>query len=36
MLGERTRTLEDSVLSLELAAGDRFTVETPGGGGWGA
>ncbi|MFM1823070.1 MAG: hypothetical protein RI967_1336, partial [Planctomycetota bacterium] len=25
-----------SVLSLELGAGDVFTVETPGGGGWGA
>ena len=25
-----------SVLSLELAEGDVFTVETPGGGGWGA
>ena len=33
--GGRTRTLHDAVISLELAAGDRFTVETPGGGGWG-
>lgn len=31
----RTGTLRDAVISLELAAGDRFTVETPGGGGWG-
>jgi 5-oxoprolinase (ATP-hydrolysing) len=36
MLDGRTEPLEDSVLSLELAAGDRLTVETPGGGGWGA
>jgi 5-oxoprolinase (ATP-hydrolysing) len=34
--GGRTTTLHDAVISLELAAGDRFTVETPGGGGWGA
>ncbi|MEY3144221.1 MAG: hypothetical protein RLY21_2714, partial [Planctomycetota bacterium] len=31
----RTTTLHDAVISLELTAGDRFTVETPGGGGWG-
>jgi 5-oxoprolinase (ATP-hydrolysing) len=31
-----TVTLRDAVISLELEAGDRFTVETPGGGGWGA
>ena len=29
-----TRDLNDAVLSLDLAAGDLFTVETPGGGGW--
>jgi len=29
------RTSHDSVLSVELAPGDRFTVHTPGGGGWG-
>jgi 5-oxoprolinase (ATP-hydrolysing) len=34
--GGRVVDLADAVLSLELAAGDRFTVETPGGGGWGA
>ncbi|MCX5651543.1 MAG: hydantoinase B/oxoprolinase family protein [Planctomycetota bacterium] len=33
--GGRTTMLHDAVISLELAAGDRFTVETPGGGGWG-
>jgi 5-oxoprolinase (ATP-hydrolysing) len=27
-------TRSDAVLALDLAAGDRFTVETPGGGGW--
>jgi len=31
----RAATLHDAVISLELGAGDRFTVETPGGGGWG-
>ena len=31
----RERAFSDSVLSLELDAGDRFTVETPGGGGFG-
>jgi 5-oxoprolinase (ATP-hydrolysing) len=31
----RATTLHDAVISLELGAGDRFTVETPGGGGWG-
>jgi 5-oxoprolinase (ATP-hydrolysing) len=29
------RTSSESVLSIELAPGDRFTVHTPGGGGWG-
>ncbi|MFM7260131.1 MAG: hydantoinase B/oxoprolinase family protein, partial [bacterium] len=29
-----TQELRDAVLSLELNAGDIFTVETPGGGGW--
>ena len=31
-----TRDCSDSVLSLELAAGDEFIVETPGGGGFGS
>ncbi|MCE2884169.1 MAG: hydantoinase B/oxoprolinase family protein [Planctomycetaceae bacterium] len=29
-----THVFNDAVLSLDLAAGDLFTVETPGGGGW--
>jgi len=33
--GGRDRELSGSVLSLELGVGDRFTVETPGGGGAG-
>jgi 5-oxoprolinase (ATP-hydrolysing) len=32
----RDETLRNAVISLELARGDRFTVETPGGGGYGA
>ena len=35
VLAGRATPLPNGVLSLELAAGDRFTVETPGGGGYG-
>ncbi len=35
IIGGITRDCSDSVLALELAAGDEFIVETPGGGGFG-
>ncbi|MFM7050883.1 MAG: hydantoinase B/oxoprolinase family protein, partial [Planctomycetota bacterium] len=35
VVGGLARSCDDAVLSLELSAGDSFTVETPGGGGFG-
>jgi 5-oxoprolinase (ATP-hydrolysing) len=35
VIAGRELALAEGVLALELDAGDRFTVETPGGGGWG-